>query len=566
MAKIVKKKRKLGSRGSGASGREQSPLRPFYQPKIAPCGDEGCPNHNRIREIMRIINNYDFKDRTPDQTWRDCFAVLSETTPLPATLGRVCPALCQQECNRAAVDDEPVHIRCLERFIGDWALAQGLSYDVGDVEEQPEKVAIIGSGPAGLAAAYHLARLGYRSTVFEAFPKAGGMLRYGIPDYRLPPEVLDAEIQRIVDTGRVELRTGTVVGKDVPYEDLKNEYDAVFVGIGAHKGYSLGVEGEDAENVMSGTGFLNRVNSGETIDVGDKVLVIGGGDTAVDAARVARRLGAGEVRIVYRRTIAEMPAIKEEIEEAQKEGIAIDFLAAPVAIHRENGRATGMRCIRMELGEPDASGRRRPVPQEGSEFDMDATFIIPAISQEPDFTPVEHLREGRDWIKIDKDGRATLAGEDNVFAGGDAVTLGLATIALAQGRQAAEAMHRAFRGLPAPEVESKPKVTKDRISKNYWLEHPQAASEEAHITVEEALASLAHETTRTISEDEARQEASRCMSCGLCFECENCFKFCTEAAVIRPPQKGGRYDFKLELCTGCKKCMEECPCGYIDMQ
>jgi NADPH-dependent glutamate synthase beta subunit-like oxidoreductase/Pyruvate/2-oxoacid:ferredoxin oxidoreductase delta subunit len=563
MAKIVSKKRKLGSRGSGASGREQSPLRPYYQEKLAPCGHEGCPNHNPIRAVMRIINNYDFKNRSEDETWEDCFRVFSQTTCLPATMGRVCPALCEDKCNRTSVDDKPVHIRCVERFIGDYALQKGLKYDTSGMEKQPEKVAVIGAGPAGLNCAYHLACKGYGVTVFEAFTKPGGMLRYGIPNYRLPPDIIDGEAQRLADMG-IEFRYSTIVGKDIPYDELKQQYDAIFVGIGAHKGYTLGVEGEDAENVMTGTGFLNEVNSGSPPEVGSDVIVIGGGDTAIDAARISRRLGA-KVKIVYRRTIKEMPAIAPEIEEAQKEGVEIDFLAAPIKILRNNGRATGMTCIKMELGEPDASGRRRPVPIEGSEFDIPASFIIPAISQEPDFEPLEHLHEGRDWIKTDTDGMVTTAA-DKTWAGGDAVNLGLATIAQAQGRQAAEAIHRAFRGLPAPQPPDLPEVGPDKPNKNFWLEKQQQAVDEAHIAVEEALASLDRETTRTFNAEEARQEAARCMSCGLCFDCENCFKFCTDNAVLRPPEKGGKYEFKLQFCTGCKKCMEECPCGYIDMK
>jgi NADPH-dependent glutamate synthase beta subunit-like oxidoreductase len=564
MAKIVKKKRKLGSRmGGGASGREQSSLRPLWQQKIAPCGGEGCPNHNPIRTVMRIVNNYDFKNRTEDETWRDSFAAFSETTCLPATMGRVCPALCEDKCNRAAVDNEPVHIRCIERYLGDYALEHDLQYDVSGIEKQPEKVAIIGAGPAGLNCAYHLARRGYGVTIFEAFSKPGGMLRYGIPDYRLPPDVMDKETQRLVNMG-IEIRYNTVVGKDVPYEDLKNNYNAIFVGIGAHKGYTLGVEGEDAENVMTGTGFLNMINSGQPIEVGDHVIVIGGGDTAIDAARICRRLGAS-VKIVYRRTIKEMPAIEPEIREAQEEGVEIDFLAAPVRILRNNGRATGMRCIKMELGEPDASGRRRPVPVAGSEFDIEASFVIPAISQEPDFEPLAHLREGKDWVKVDKNGKATASG-DNIFAGGDVVALGLATLAQAQGKQAAEAIHRAFRGLPEAEKSKLPPIPSDKLGKNFWLDKQQQPVAENHIPVAEALAELTRETTRTYTGEEAKQEAARCMSCGLCFDCETCFKFCTDNAIVRPLEKGGKYEFKMEFCTGCKKCMEECPCGYIDMQ
>ena len=564
MAKIVKKKkRKLGSRSVGGSGREQSPLRPLYQQKLAPCGHEGCPNHNPIRKMLRIINNYDFKDRSEEETWTECFEVFSETTCLPATMGRVCPGLCEDKCNRSDVEGKPVHIRCVERFIGDFALEHDLQYDVSEVEKQPEKVAVIGAGPAGLNCAYHLAKLGYGVTIFEAFSKPGGMLRYGIPDYRLPPAVMDSEVKRLENMG-IEIKYNTVIGKDLPYDELKQNHDAIFVGIGAHKGYKLGVEGEDAENVMTGTGFLNMINSGEPVEVGDNVIVIGGGDTAIDAARICRRLGA-VVTIVYRRTIKEMPAIEPEIDEAQKEGVKIDFLAAPVKILRSNGNATGMTCIKMELGEPDSSGRRRPVPIDGSEFDIEASFIIPAISQEPDFEPLEHMHEGRDWIKIDDHGKVTTF-DDNTYAGGDATNLGLATLAQAQGQQAALAMHRAFRSLPEPEAPNLPGVKADNLGKIFWIEKKQQAIAEEHIPVEEALADPNVETTHTFTPEQTRQEAARCMSCGLCFDCENCFKFCTDNSVIRPLEKGGKYEFKLELCTGCKKCMEECPCGYIDMR
>ena len=566
MAKIVKKKkRKLGARSMGAATREQSPLRPLYIERLAPCGSEGCPNHNPIRKIMRIINNYDFKNRSEEQTWRDCFDVWSEKTCLPSTMGRVCPGLCEDKCNRSDAEGGPVHIRCVERFLGDWALANDIQYDISGVEKQTEKIAIIGAGPAGLNCAYHLARRGYGVTIFEAFSRPGGMLRYGIPDYRLPPDIMDKEVARLENMG-IEIKYNTVVGKDIPYDELKQKYAAIFVGIGAHKGYTLGVEGENAENVMTGTGFLNQVNSGEPPEVGDNVIVIGGGDTAIDAARICRRLGA-QVTIVYRRTIKEMPAIEPEIEEAQKEGVKIDFLAAPVKIHRNNGRATGMQCIKMELGEPDSSGRRRPVPVEGSEFDIEATFIIPAISQEPDFEPLENMHEGRDWIKIDDKGRVTTT-DDNVYAGGDATNLGLATLAQAQGQFAAESIHRVLRGLPDPEPNKMEIVHVDaeHINKDFWIEKHQNEGVEKHIPVEEALADLTRETTYTYTEQEARDEAGRCMSCGDCFDCENCFKFCQDNAVVRPLEKGGKYAFKLENCIGCKKCAEQCPCGYIDMK
>ena len=306
---------------------------------------------------------------------------------------------------------------------------------------QEEKIAVVGSGPAGLSCAYQLGRRGYAVTVFEAFSKPGGMLRYGIPPYRLPREVLDAEIQRILELG-VELRLNEVIGKDIALETLRNEYQAVFVGIGAHKGFKLGVPGDEIANVFTGTEFLNRVNSGEPPEVGDKVIVVGGGDTAIDAARVSKRLGAN-VTILYRRSRQEMPAIKQEIEGALEEGVAIEFLAAPVEILGSDGQLRGMRCIRMTLGEPDASGRRRPVPEPGSEFEVEATTIIAAIRQEPELAGLDGVPARKGLVVADEWGSTGL---DGIYAGGDDVALGLVTIAIAQGRFAAEAIDGRLRG------------------------------------------------------------------------------------------------------------------------
>ena len=284
----------------------------------------------------------------------------------------------------------------MERFIGDFGLEKGLKPRKLTEEARTEKIAVVGSGPGGLSAAYQLARNGYPVTVIEAFPKPGGMLRYGIPDYRLPQQILDAEIDRVLEMG-VELKLNTAVGNDISLDDLRKEYKAIFVAIGAHRGIELKIEGESAPNVFTGTDFLHRANTGERIEVGSDVVVIGGGDTAIDAARVSRRLGAN-VTIVYRRTKKEMPAIDEEIDAAEAEGIEIHYLAAPIEIYEENGEATGMKCQRMELGEPDSSGRRRPVPIEGDTFDLSFTCLIAAVSQAPEFSGlrVAHRRKGLD--------------------------------------------------------------------------------------------------------------------------------------------------------------------------
>jgi NADPH-dependent glutamate synthase beta subunit-like oxidoreductase len=498
-------------------------------------------------------------EKTYDQALEDAWYLWLETTPFPSVCGRVCPHPCETECNRKALEGA-VGINSLERFIGDFGLEKKLVPRKLTEEKRSEKIAIVGSGPAGLACAYHLARRGYPVTVFEAFPKAGGMLRYGIPDYRLPGEILDAEINRILDMG-VELKLNTMIGKDIPYSDLQNEYKAIFVGLGAHKGLKLRVEGEDAENVWTGTDFLHRVNAGEKVDVGDSVVVIGGGDTAIDAARIALRLGAKST-ILYRRTQQEMPAIDEEIEGALEEGVRIDFLAAPIEIYRNNGSATGMKCQRMELGEPDASGRRRPVPIEGDTYDLEFSTLIAAISQEPDFIGCGNLIEGRDWIKVDDKFKTK---DDSIYSGGDNINLGIAVEAIYHGRRAAYAIHEAIavEAMPNEYGVDLNEIKAEKMMLAYYEQKDRVKLND--MPVEERLKGLDLEITSTLSQDDAIGEAKRCMSCGACFDCGTCWSYCQDNAIIKPLIKGNPYKFKMEFCNGCKKCAEQCPCGFIEM-
>jgi NADPH-dependent glutamate synthase beta subunit-like oxidoreductase len=540
-------------RNMPAAGAEISPLRPRYVSKTPPCVGT-CPSGADIRGWLTTIAQAEAYGRTRDQAYELAWQKIVERNPFPAVCGRVCPHPCEDGCNRGAKEG-PVAINALERFVGDFANEKHLKLTKLSETTYSEKVAVAGAGPAGLSCAYQLARRGYPVTVFEAFSHPGGMLRYGIPRYRLPLDVMDAEIQRILDLG-VELRCNTIIGKDIPLDQLHGEYQAVFVGIGAHKGLKLGAKGEDAPNVLTGTEFLNRVNSGEKVEVGEKVIVVGGGDTAIDAARISKRLGAA-VTILYRRTRQEMPAIKPEIEGALEEGIDIQFLAAPLEVLVNDGKAKGIRCIRMTLGEPDASGRRRPIPQPGSEFDIEVSTLIAAISQEPEFEGFGALREGKDWIKVDDSGVTPV---DGVYAGGDDVELGLVTIAIAQGRFAAEAIDARFRGtdLPKPAV---PSTIKPERMKPGWYKE-SARHERAHIPV--SARGMETEIEKGLSEEEAFEEAKRCMSCGMCMDCENCWMYCTNNCFVRLP-KGEHYKVKLEVCNGCKKCAEECPCGYIEM-
>lgn len=560
MAKIVVKKKKLGVRSySGGGGREQSPLRPRHVEKKPPC-THTCPSGNRIRGFVTTLADADKMGKTREQALEEAWYIYTDTSPFPAVCGRVCPAPCEKGCNRKDLD-EAVAINKIERAIGDFGIEKGLPLRPLSHERRPQKIAVVGAGPSGLSCAYQLARRGYGVTVFEATGKAGGMLRWGIPGYRLPEGVLDAEVQKILDLG-VDVRYGVKVGKDVTLDQLKADYDAIYVALGAQQGVRLGVEGEDAPNVFTGVDFLRRFHHGEQLHLGKDVvaIVVGGGDTAIDAARICKRLGAN-VTILYRRTLAEMPAIREEVEEALKEGIRIEFLAAPAGfVKDERGYVKAMKVIRMELGEPDASGRRRPVPIPGSEFEIPATAVISAVSQEPDFTGFESLIEipGKDWIRVDEDGRT---GEDKVWAGGDVTNLALVTDAVGHGRRAAEDIDRSFTGAPKA-VDPRAVIYSDKMVLSHYEKVPRQIP--AHLSVEERTG-LDLEVNLGLTREQAFLESLRCMSCGYCMDCEKCWLYCQDQAIVKPLEKGALYSFKLGNCTGCSKCAEVCPCGFIEM-
>jgi formate dehydrogenase beta subunit len=372
--------------------------------------------------------------------FQDSLAIVREKVPFPGVLGRVCIHPCEEACRRAALND-PISIRFMKRFVAD--------RDTGEWKKRSrklpatgKKVGIVGSGPAGLTAGYYLAKAGHTVTVFEQFPKAGGMMRVGIPDYRLPPAVLDSEIAEIEKAG-VEIKLNTKIDSiDALFEQ---GFDAVFLGPGAHRGMSLGVEGDKLPGVYDGASFLRDVNLGNKSDIGKRVAVIGGGNVAIDGARVALRLGATDVRILYRRTRAEMPASPEEVEAALEEGIKIEFLTGHVRVSQKGDHLV-LTCNRMELGEPDASGRRRPVPIRGSEFDVDYDVIIGAIGQSPEIPEEFKVKTGR-GSTIQADSATMMTSRKGVWAGGDAVTGPDSVIrAIAAGRTAASSIDKYLGG------------------------------------------------------------------------------------------------------------------------
>lgn len=569
--KDKKKSSKMTARMSGSGGSSAlSALRPQYVESFPPCTGN-CPSGNDIRGWLTVISLREKLGLSLDEACEQAWRIEMETNPFPSVMGRVCPHPCETGCNRGQKDG-PVGINSVERFIGDYAIDHGLKAELLEGEDpKDQKIAVIGAGPSGLSCAYHLARRGYKVTVFEGLPKAGGMLRYGIPVYRLPRDIIDAEVQRIVDLG-VELKCDTKIGKDVSFDDIRKDFDAIYIAIGAHQGKKLGIGGEDGPGIWTGTEFLNHANSGKKVELGNNVVVIGGGDTAIDAARVSKRVIAdsatvaskmgAKVTIVYRRTRTEMPAIEREIEEAIEEDIAIEFLAAPLEILRDDdGAVRAMVVQRMELGEPDDSGRRRPVPIEGDTYELPVETVITAVSQKPDLAAVGSAELGDGWLNGDEWG---FTGVDGIWTGGDSVNLGIATTSIGQARKAADAIHAHLQGTTPKEVPAGEMIRAEKLKLDWYppLERTQRQIKEPA----DRLANPFDEVDLGLLADDALAEIDRCLSCGKCFGCENCWMYCQNNVFgkVKVASPGNFFEIKkMEMCDGCKKCWEECPCGYI---
>ncbi len=443
--------------------------------------------------------------------------IVKEKNPLPSVCGRVCTATCEAKCRCGEMGGDAISIRMLKRFLADYEREKGLHIMPKPKQSRPERVAIVGSGPAGLTCAYFLALEGYQVTIYESLPVVGGMLAVGIPDYRLPRDILDWEIENIKSLG-VDIKTNTTVGKDIQLQDLWSKYEAVFIATGTHKGLKMNIKGEESPQVIDAVDFLRSINLGREVEIGQKVAVIGGGDAAIDAARVAKRLGK-DVKILYRRTRREMPAAKEEVEGAIEEGIEIQFLVAPVRVLSDNGQLKGIECIRMELGDVDKSGRRRPVPIKGSEFTIDIDTLMPAIGQQPDQSAVpsdKHIKTSEaNTIEVSPD--TLYLGVNGIFAGGDIVSgPSTVTAAMAHGKFAAKMIHKYIQELP---MEWEYEVTKP-VAYVEAVELTDKEIEELQkpsvplLSLEERSGNF-KEVELGFTEEMAIKEAKRCLRCDL---------------------------------------------------
>ncbi len=519
-------------------------IRPYYDFKMSPCR-LGCPAMEDIQRYIFLVT---------EKRYEEAWGAIIENNPMPAVTGRVCFHPCMDKCTRKDFD-QAINIPAIERSLGDMGLENRDWMKKVDASKK-EKVAVVGSGPAGLSCAFYLARMGYQVAMFESEKALGGILRWGIPEYRLPNDVVDRVISQILGSGPITVRAETTVGRDIGLDELEKEYDAIFLGLGLMKSRSLGIEGEKGKGIEPGLEFLKKVNSGETVSPGKRAVVVGGGNTAMDVARCARRTGS-DVTVVYRRTMNEMPAIKDEIEEAEKEGVHFHFLAAPKEVVRSGGKLAKVVFQEMELGEPDESGRRRPVPVEGRTFELEVDTLFTAIGEQADLTGIEKKVEC-EWNMIKTTGEAGETSSARIFAGGDVVT-GAASVvdAVAAGRKAAGKLDRIFTSADEPAVEEPKTVGIEEINTAYF--HQTKRTLVPRIPVEEALKGYLEINSGFLPE-QLEAEADRCFSCGVCNFCDNCWMYCPDVAIVRLEDS---YEVNYDFCKGCLVCVVECPRGCI---
>jgi NADPH-dependent glutamate synthase beta subunit-like oxidoreductase len=511
--------------------------RPVYVDLLPPCND-ACPAGENIQRWL-----YHAEERDYETAWRE----LMRDNPFPAIMGRVCYHPCQTACNRAVID-EAVGINSIERFLGDEALRRGWTAELA-APASGHRVLVVGAGPAGLSAAYHLHRLGHEVTVRDAGERAGGMMRYGIPAYRLPRDVLDLEIARLVELG-IALELGRRVD-DLESAMAEGGFDAAFLGIGAQLGKRAYLPAGDSARILDALSVLHTVSDGGAPSLGRRVVVYGGGNTAMDVARTARRLGATDALVVYRRTREKMPAADVEVEEALAEGVRIRWLST-IAY-------AGGDAIRVERMHLDEHGR----PQPTGEFEeLPAESVVLAIGQDIDQTVVSHVDGVRVVDGIVQVGPDLMTGRAGVFAGGDVATNDrTVTSAVGQGKRAARQIDAWLRGEAYQPGERHPLATADRLHPWYYSDAP--ATVRPQLSAARRVSTF-DEVVQGLDEETAVFEARRCLSCGNCFECDNCYGMCPDNAVIKLGP-GLRFTVDLDYCKGCGICAAECPCGAIDM-
>ena len=602
---------------------------PVYVHRTSPC-QGACPSGQDIRGWLSAVRGLD--KPADGVAWEEfAFRRMTAANPFPAIMGRVCPAPCEDACNRNEIEDH-VGINAVEHFVGDWALANNIAFPPPDAESG-KHVAVVGGGPAGLSAAYHLRRRGHAVTIFDDHTALGGMMRYGIPGYRTPREVLDAEIARILAMG-VTTRLSTRIGRDVPLADVQRDFDAIFWALGTHSGRRLPVPGADAPNCITGVDFLRAFNEGRLEAVARRVVVVGGGDTSIDVASVARRLGhitqshakdhsdnavlgntAHDVAATARREgatvtltslfpVDQMTAAEREIADAREEGVEIRVGIMPLEVVKDEvGRACALRMCQCTMDGV------RPIPVAGTEFEIPCDLVVSAIGQNGDLEGLAGLDDGRGFIKADRN--LAVPGRSGEFVGGDIVRPHLLTTAIGHGRIAAESIDGFLRG---EEPGRRPRVDVlhfdliDRLAaaglapgaalgpirgtaesdfavhnfedrgpheiiphEALFLGHFSAVPRNvrSHRTVGEAVLGDFDERLVPFSPEQAVAEAKRCMSCGLCMECDSCMIYCPQDAIERVAKTDrapGRYvETDYAKCVGCHICRDVCPSGYIQM-
>jgi NADPH-dependent glutamate synthase beta subunit-like oxidoreductase len=522
-------------------------FRPVYRDKTPPC-NHACPTGEKIQRYLDFVKHERFLDG---------YLTIMEDNPMPSITGRVCYHPCEGACNRKD-HDEPIGIRNVERFLGDFGLE--LAEDPIKDTIPPvngKRIAVVGSGPGGLACAYHARRLGYRVTVFEALSKPGGMLRGGIPHWHLPEETLNAEISKIESLGDIEIKCNTRVGEDVSWDDLK-KFDAAFLSVGQDVGRKLPIDGIDLRGVVGGLEFLREAGFNKPVKVGKKVLVIGGGNTASDTARSALRLGAEEATIVSLESFDELLIVPEDIEQAKEEGVQFKPNTACARIVGEDGVVTGAVLCEAHL-DKDEQGNVTPKMKEGTEYEIDCDTVMIAIGQVQhlDWLP-DHLVDGG-TLKTDPYGRI----EGNIFAGGDIVR-GPAMVvdALGDGKNAARNIDKVLGDLelaPEPPVEVMPY---ERLNTAYFKHAPRI--EAPMVPAQERVTDQDIEVTLAYDQAGAIAESDRCMSCGVCNGCDNCYIVCPDVSVMRDARENGHYSIRTKYCKGCLVCVQECPTGCLE--